>query len=140
MRKSKIHLSIFLVSVLLMILSVPYWLNRDWWYRRVGHAKIYHRSKEVVGARAYRSPDGKILLILPNNESYIILSEQPRIFSVNPKTFILTPGWAYSKEACLGVPLDGTQEKMDDFNARPVVNAHSVEFSSFLGGRIRVEW
>lgn len=133
---------VLIVSILLLftMLSVPFWFNRDLWYARVYHARVYYQNRHLAESQVYRSHDGKRLLILMNHESYIVSLKPLRVFDANRNVFILMPRWAYSKEVYRGIPLDGTQAKLDNFHADPVINTRSVEFSSYGGGRIRVKW
>ena len=117
-------------------------------WKKWGAANVTLNGQPSSGSIAYRSHAGAILLYLkaPSSTMLQVYVIEPDSHKVgippgNNVNLLRLPGYVYSTHGrLLTVPLDGTEEKMDKFDAKLTVKPKYLEFTSLQGGRVRVAW
>jgi hypothetical protein len=134
-------LAIAITLVSLLFTSANCW--KKW-----GVAKIILNGQASPNSIVYRSRDGTIMLYLKESASdtpqvYVIELDNHKVGIPpgNNINLLQLPGCVYSIHGYpLTVPLDGTAEKMDRFDAMLSAQPGYFEFTSLHGKRLRVEW
>jgi len=113
--------------------------NHFW--RKASTARITVNGQLELRARAYRHPDGKVLVQLGATSWYAYIPEWNNMYLCNPIRYVSFPGYIYAHDwddhafPCVG--MGGVKTEVNaDLMARP----DSIEFTSFDHERIRVAW
>lgn len=129
-----------LVTGMYVYLGVTNHPNHFW--RKASTARITIDGQLSPGSRAYRHPDGKVLVRLDETSWYAFIPEVNNVGACNPIRSIAFPGYIYAYDwgdKTIPCAMMGDGVKSD---VKTVVNTQpeSLEFTSLDRQRIRVSW
>jgi len=122
-----------------------YWLTSPYWYYLVGDATILVDSRLSARSELYRNGKGGFLIVLREpagiRDTYVIPWHRRYVGSASNTMFLFVGGWAYCKEANYwGVALDGSEAKVDNFDAHLAVGSRSIDFTTTSHRHIHIVW
>jgi hypothetical protein len=130
------------IAVLAAMVLEALILTAEHWWRQLTDAKITYNEHASTRSRAYISPEGEVLVSLPEEPGaplYVIYPATGEIgIPPSPSKFILLPLFAYSRDTCpRTADMRGAKVEVDP---QLVVDTSRLEFTSFNGARVHVSW
>lgn len=137
-RKKTVILLAFIAALIavFLIVSAPHW------WEKVSTVRITYRG-QPSDSELYRYQDGSLLVALEEvGYTAIYIIKPAKVVGMpNTSNFFRLPGYLYSRSVPPPViPLNGTEAKMNNFDANLVMGSQHLEFTSLQGGRVRVDW
>lgn len=132
------HLAAVAVVVVCWYVAAPRW------WSRIPRTAITRDGTMDTASAIYLSPGNDLManLVTPSGTEVYTIRRSTGVVGLMPsdRFFVRVPGGAISKlpPPVYGVSLDGTEEKLDRFDARPRISARLVEFTSFSSQRVRI--
>ena len=125
----------------IVLLIAAFVLTRDHWWRALGGVRVTYDGQVSAASRVYKSECGDLLIFVADEQEgrlYIFHHQSENIGMPSRSTFVLLPGFAYSKIVPPPAPL--MQSVKIEVDPELVVQPQLVEFNSFETRRVRVTW
>lgn len=133
--------SFFLLDWRLSSLSLLSRHRGHWWleWRRTD---ISINGAHSSSSKIYISPSGTLLVrmkVNPSAPDYLVDLGKMEVSINSNRNFLCFPSYAYSKQIYPpSLPLNGTEEKLNKFNARLIRRGNQLSFNSLSHGKIHV--
>lgn len=122
-----------------------YWFSSPYWYYCVGDATVMVDGRLSARSELYRNGKGGFLIVLHERagikDTYVIPYHRRFVGTASNTMFLFMGRWIYCKEAnYYGVALDGSEAKVENFDAQLAVGSQSIDFSTPPHRHIHIVW
>lgn len=88
-------------ELILAIITLPYWFNSSFWYKRFWAAQIHYKGHLVSDWRVYIGRSDLVITGMDRRgfrHIYVLDPSRPKLWCANPNNFLIFSRWVYSKE------------------------------------------